>query len=120
MACALGWTMFVGLSSRALQDEDREWMARASAWTQLFCVCWAAACALVLLAPDWAFDWLPVWGKGLVSAAGAASGWACGRGNYGNDTDDAKNGAKPPPLAQKYALKLAPAVFLITFSIGLS
>ena len=24
--------------------------------TQLFCVCWAGACALTLLAPDWAFE----------------------------------------------------------------
>src|SRR5204863_3848591 len=113
IAFDLGCTMFVGLSSRALEDEDREWLARASAWTQLFCVCWAAACALVLLAPTWAFDLLPTWGKSLVGAVGGASGWLCGRGNYGYQTKDAKKSAGPFQLVMKYALKLAPAALLI-------
>jgi len=43
--------LFVGLSSTALQDEDREWLARAAAKLLLFCTTWIAACTVVLLIP---------------------------------------------------------------------
>ena len=57
LAFDLGGALFMGLASRALEDEDREWLARASAWTQLFCVSWLGICGLVLLIPGWAFEW---------------------------------------------------------------
>src|SRR6185436_2324104 len=60
----------------------------------------------------WAFQWKI---GSFLSGAGAISGWICAKGtNVKSDAGDAPN------LVLKYALKLAPLVFLITFTIGLS
>jgi hypothetical protein len=118
LAFDLGGALFMGLASHVLEDEDREWLARASAWTQLFCIAWLGVCGLVLLVPGWAFEWR-VWGKSTVTAAGAISGWLCTRGNSGQSGSGAdKPGASV--TMTKYAMKLAPAVFVLTLVIGLS
>ena len=70
----LGTVIFVGLSSRFLQDADREWMARAMGAILLFCVAWTGVCAVVLLLPRWALGWR-AWGHGALAAATAASAW---------------------------------------------
>jgi hypothetical protein len=120
MAFDLGAAIFVGLSSRILDDDDREWRARASAWTQLFCAAWVAVCGLVLLAPGWAFHW-QTWGQALLGAAGGLSGWAASRGGSA-EKPSAAGGASPPGLGllKKYALKLAPAAFVVTFVVGVA
>ena len=46
-----GSVIFVGLSSRRLRDDDREWLARAMGTTLLFSVVWTGVCAVVLLLP---------------------------------------------------------------------
>ena len=71
---ALGTVLFVGLSSRFLKDEDREWMSRAIGTVLLFCVGWTGVCAMVLLLPHWALGWR-TWGHGALAAAAAASAW---------------------------------------------
>jgi len=117
LAFDLGGTIFVGLSSTVLEDDDREWMARASAWIQLLSFSWLVACALVLLAPQWAFHW-SAWGKELLAAVGAASAWLSRLGG-----SKAPSGGKAPGPGTKvngYLLNLAPAIFLVTFGVGLS
>ncbi len=79
LAFDLGGALFMGLVSRVLEDEDREWLARASAWTQLFCVSWLGICGLVLLVPGWAFEW-KTWAQSALTACGAAGGWLSTRG----------------------------------------
>ena len=74
LAFDLGGTIFIGLSSTVLEDDDREWLARASAWVQMLAFSWLVACALVLLAPGWAFHW-KTWGKELLAAITVASAW---------------------------------------------
>src|SRR5262249_74123 len=64
--------MFAGLSSRELEDKDREWISRASANILLVCVGWLGLCALVLLAPKWVFTFKS-WAPGMVSTVGAAA-----------------------------------------------
>ena len=118
IAFDLGGAMFVGLSSRVLQDDDREWMARASAWTLLFCVSWVVVCGLVLVAPGWAFQW-QTWGQYLLGAAGGLSGWAASRGGSSEKASES-GAASPLQLPRKYLLKLAPAAFVVTFVIGLT
>jgi len=117
LAFDLGGTVFVGLSSTVLEDDDREWMARASAWMQLLSFSWLVACALVLLAPQWAFHWR-AWGKELLAAVAAASAWLSRLGG-----SKAPSGGKEPGPGAKvygYLLDLAPAIFLVTFGVGLS
>ena len=79
LAFDLGGALFMGLASHALEDEDREWLARASAWTQLFCVSWLGICGLVLLVPGWAFEW-KIWAQVRTHRRGAISGWLSTRG----------------------------------------
>ncbi len=72
-AMSFAGSLFVGFTSRILKDEDREWLSRAGAWLLLFVMCWTGICALVLILPTWAFT-LPVWGKSVLGAVGAAAG----------------------------------------------
>jgi hypothetical protein len=115
LAFDLGGTIFVGLTSTVLEDDDREWMARASAWNQMLSFSWLGVCALVLLAPAWAFHW-KTWGKELLAAIGAASAWLSRQGGA------KAPGKEPGPGTKVYAylIKLAPGIFLVTFGIGLS
>jgi hypothetical protein len=75
MALALAACLFVGFTSRVLQDEDREWLSRAGAWVFLFVVGWTGICALVLIVPQWAFG-LPVRLYGTPAAPDAADATA--------------------------------------------
>ncbi len=77
-------TMFIGLSSGKVTDEDREWLARYGAWLLIVCVVWIVLNSLVLFGPlgieklvgfAWSGDtweWLSsaaVAAVGLISAA---------------------------------------------------
>ena len=51
------FSVFVGLASRDLSDDDREWWARAGAWVLLAGVTWLVVSAVAILGPlglDWA------------------------------------------------------------------
>jgi hypothetical protein len=109
LAFDLGGTIFIGLSSTVLGDDDREWLARASAWNQILAFSWLIACAQVLLAPGWAFHWKP-WGKELLAAIGVASAWL----------SRLSGSAASSTKLYAYLVKLAPAIFLVTFGVGLS
>ena len=52
LAFGIAISIFVGVTSRALEDDDREWLARAGAWGLLSIVSWAGLSALSLLAPQ--------------------------------------------------------------------
>ena len=41
--CSLQMTLFVGLASRDMTDDDREWWARAAAWMLMVAVVWLVA-----------------------------------------------------------------------------
>ena len=117
LAFDLGGTIFIGLSSTVLEDDDREWLARASAWVQILAISWLIACALVLLAPGWAFHW-KAWGKELLAAIAVASAWLSRLSGSATSS-----GGNAPSLGRKvfaYLVKLAPAIFLVTFVVGLS
>ncbi len=117
LAFDLGGTIFTGLSSTVLEDNDREWLARATAWNQMVAFSWLVACVLVLLAPGWAFHW-KTWGKELLAAITVASAWLSRLNGF-----EASSRGKQPGLGGKvfgYLVKLAPAIFLATFGVGLS
>ncbi|MGA3097010.1 MAG: patatin-like phospholipase family protein [Bryobacteraceae bacterium] len=99
--------LFVGLSSHALKDDDREWFSRAGAGVLLVCAVWLAACALVLAVPKYAFQW-NVWGKGALGFAGAALGWLGARGAWFENR------------AMQAAAKAAPPAFLVLLGVGLA
>ena len=49
----LQFTVFVGLASRDMSDEDREWWARAAAWVLIAAVVWLVVGTVSILAPAW-------------------------------------------------------------------
>jgi len=89
----LQFSAFVGLASRDMTDEDREWWARAGAWILLAATMWLMASAIAILGPhclDWAIHRLGVSDKGgrvVFSAAaflsGAAAYWVGARRSLG-------------------------------------
>jgi hypothetical protein len=116
----LATMIFVGLSSRILKDEDREWMSRSVAGALLFCAVWTVVCGVVLVAPKWAFDWR-AWSGEAIAAAGALSAWASA---FGSALAARKAGpATQPPKGWALAgvaIRAAPAVFIVALAIGLS
>src|SRR5215510_12930521 len=121
LSFALAITIFVGLTSIVLEDEDREWLARAGAWILLTILVWAGFCALTLLAPQWAFH-LGGWIQSAVAAAGGAGGVIAALAGFSSKTKAQKNsgskskGAAPQqssaPLLD-IAWKLAAPVFSV-------
>jgi hypothetical protein len=114
----LGSFLFVGLSSRHLKDEDREWMSRSAAAVLMFCAAWLLACGTVLIAPRWAFAW-DSWVPQALLAAGLAGGAVIvaegSRPANAAGTSGAKTGTA---AASALVLKLAPVLFALAFAIG--
>jgi hypothetical protein len=90
----LQFSAFVGLASRDMTDEDREWWARAAAWILIAAVAWlfASGCAILLpLALDWCVARLalsPFSGRAGAAAltllSGTAAYWVAIRGALGS------------------------------------
>jgi hypothetical protein len=117
----LGTVLFVGLSSRSLKDEDREWMSRSVAGVLMFCAVWLLACATVLIAPKWAVDW-EAWAPKVLAAAGALSAWASAFGSALVANNAPRGAAKPGKAwtAAALAVKAAPAIFIVALAIALA
>jgi hypothetical protein len=116
----LGTVLFVGLSSRFLEDEDREWMSRAVAGVLLVALAWGACCAAVLMLPEWALDW-NAWGHGALAAVASGSAWLAASG--GSPVARANPGSASfsvLPRLVPAAVRAAPAVFLVLFAGALS
>ena len=114
---------FVGLTSKTLGDEDREWIARGGAWMLLFVVCWTAVCGLVLIAPAWIFS-LTTWERSDVAAAGCIAGYICAFAGFGPKSAPYREPGKVAQGAKSrvmdLAAKLAAPVFVATVLIGLA
>src|SRR5262249_52794722 len=53
LSFALAATIFVGLASALMSEENREWWSRFGAWALMSSVAWVAVSMTVLLAPQW-------------------------------------------------------------------
>lgn len=119
--------LFVGLTSRVLKDEDREWFSRSGAWLTLVIVLWAVVGSLVLLAPEFLFmpKNIEAWRRWIqsgVALVGAVSGWAAAAGGFSSKTNARKNSKEQedPSWQVNLAVKLGPPVFVVLFFIGLA
>ena len=115
-------SIYVGLTSRVLEDDDREWMSRGAAWMLLFVVSWVVICGLVLLAPSWALA-LGAWARTSVAAAGGFAGWISAAGGYSAKTKSDKNSKDPTTKKStlvNWAAKLAAPLFVVVFIVALS
>ncbi len=112
--------VFIGLSSRALQDEDREWLSRGAAYVTLLCGIWLAACAVVLIFPSWALSW-PTWGKSMLATLGGAAAWLSSFTGYrGENTKAAETDPPATKALSAWILKLAPPMFIVLLATGLA
>jgi hypothetical protein len=116
----LAGSLFVGLTSDVLTDEDREWMSRAGAFFLMFVMIWTAGCTLVLLVPAEAFGWHRAIHVGL-GALGAGSAWIAALAGFaGENRKPTSKADQPRPLPIRLGQTLAPPVFVVLFLVGLS
>jgi hypothetical protein len=115
--------LFVGLTSRALKDDDREWLARSAAWMLLFVACWTGVCGLVLIAPAWVFS-LGAWAQSGIAAAGGLAGWLCALAGFASKAipseEENHTSQGPKAFVKELAAKLAAPVFIGVLLVGLA
>jgi hypothetical protein len=108
-------TLFVGLTSTILRDEDREWLSRAAAWMLLSIVSWITVSGLVLIAPTYVIA-LGKWGRASFATLGTAGGLISALGGLSSKTSAKKthNTSKISKSAFSIdlATKLAAPVFV--------
>src|SRR5215467_7877422 len=129
LAFALAVTVFVGFSSLVLEDDDREWIARAGAWVLLGIVCWTGVFALVLLAPKLLLTYFGPWAKSAFAAVGGVAGCITALAGLSSKTKAQKDSASPPQSGAQtqktsgildLAATLAAPVFIVVFLTSLS
>lgn len=115
----LGSTLFAGLASSILSDDDREWLARSTAEVLLVAVIWAGACGAVLLLPGVVVAWR-AWGYGSLLAALLACAVLVRSG--GSPAANANPGATVPrrTSALESVATVAPVLFILLLATGLS
>lgn len=120
--------VFIGLTSKTTNDEDREWWARSGGWMLIVACGWAAASGLVIGGPALVTA-LVNWGGAKMAAAGGFAGLASGilgsLGGMSSKTDSVTDGERPPaPFSSAWfvnlGLKLAPLAFLLVLLIAIS
>jgi hypothetical protein len=116
----LGTVLFVGLSSRFLQDEDREWMSRFVGGVMMLGLSWLAVGACVLLAPGWIIEWNHA-AHAAIAAAGGLTGWIATFGRWSMSSSSSSSGSAPARSTWKAILpKIATPIFVVLVAIGLS
>jgi hypothetical protein len=119
LSLLLAGCLFVGISSHALNDEDREWLSRGAAWILLCIVGWTGVCALVLLAPSWVMNF-PVWVKSLLAAGGGAGGWLSAlAGRSASPRSGAADAPAKPGLISRLAMALGAPAFVCAIVVAL-
>jgi len=120
LALTLAGCLFVGLSSRLLKDEDREWLSRAGAWLLLYIVCWTALSALVLIVPGEVLQ-LGVWMRSALAAAGGLAGWMSALAGYSDRSAATANTRAPKGVSlTRLGTVLAAPVFAVVFLASLA
>lgn len=122
-AFGIAVVLFVGLSSRVLRDDDREWLSRAGAWWLLSILGWAGISALVLQVPDWLAQLHGLMRGYLLAGAGGIGGILTGLGSFSKsqtktESDDEQSTLKATIL--DIGLKLAAFIFVAVFLAALA
>jgi len=103
--------IFVGASSHANHDFDREWWSRASGWVLLAGLGWIALSAIAIYGPVAIFH-IP----GMMSSAGGAAGLFSILAGRSGSTKGTEQSGEPPSTASKatsIALGLAVPIFVL-------
>jgi hypothetical protein len=120
LALTLAGCVFVGLSSRQLKDEDREWLSRAGAWVLLYVASWSGLCTLVLFVPGWILQLGP-WIKSALAATGGLAGWMSALAGYSTHSGATRgSGAQQSTWYTRLGTALAAPVFAVIFLAALA
>src|SRR6185312_467439 len=112
---ALAGVLFIGLTSEWLHTLDREWLGRAGADLLRLSVLWAAAFAIVLLAPA-ALARAGRWALAAAAGAGGLSGCLTALLGFGDKATAVARSAKSSGARW---LQAAAALFLLLLATGL-
>lgn len=117
----LAVTLFVGLASSFTNEEDREWLARFSAWALIVAVAWGVISAIVIFGPS-GILWFENKTRVLIASAGGISGVitaVLGRSalTAANNTQEAE---KKPSTWRQILLAIAAPFFVLVFLVALS
>lgn len=122
LAIAVGEVLFVGLTSKWSSDFEREWWARAGAWSSLYTVAYAALFALAFyaprlleLVPALAGHTLPTW-LAIVLASGVVARIALITGRNA----PAEQQAQPVPRKRDHALDAVALLLMLALLVGLA
>ena len=124
-------TLFIGLSSKIMTDEDREWLARYGGWVMFVAAVWVLVNAIVLIAPslvsllfrnlDPARDLWTAVAPTVVSIVGVVSGVVSLIGGFSGESkvrDEPVKSRTSRFLA--FAPQIASVVFLGFILVGLA
>jgi hypothetical protein len=116
----LAMTLYAALASQVLDDDDREWFARAGGWISACALGWVAVCGVALLGPPLVTNVLWPNAKLAVTSIGGLSGivtmWL-GRSASTNATMNSSVPQSPLQTVAEWALKLAAPLFALTLFV---
>jgi hypothetical protein len=117
----LAVTLFVGLGSRFTEDDDREWLARYSAWVLIVSLGWAIISFIVIFGPE-ALMWVGAETRIAIAAMGGVSGVVTvllGRSAHTAASKKQEAEGNQSPM-RNLILSLAAPLFIVIFLIMLS
>ncbi len=119
-AALIGGIIFVGVTSRHLQEDDREWLSRAAAHFLIFTVAWLLLCSVVLLAPPFIFA-LEGWAKSAFAAIGGLSGLTTAiLGRSSRTSSQPKDKENSAAKRREWLVRVAMVTSVLVLLIGLS
>jgi hypothetical protein len=118
VAFVFGEALFVALSSRWTDDEDREWWSRSAAWLLLVVGVWVAVAGVVIFGPVllayWRWILTPVGGLAGLATALLARSSLTAESRGGKDKDGLVS------MALNATLAFVAPVFVVILTAGLS
>jgi hypothetical protein len=119
----LAMTLYAALASQVLDDDDREWFARAGGWISACALGWVGLTAVSLLGPGLMTKVLWPHARLAVTSIGGLSGvvtmWL-GRSANTNATPNSAVPRSPLQTAAEWALKLAAPLFALFLALMLA
>ena len=119
----MGMTLYAALASQVLDDEDREWFARAGGWISACALGWLALTAVSLLGPGLVTKVLWPHARLTMTSIGGLSGaltmWL-GRSATTNATSNDAVPQSALQTAAELALRLAAPLFALTLALLLA
>ncbi len=114
-----GGTLYVGVTSRWTEDEDREWSARFGAWLLIAAVAWSVVSLMVIFGPAVLF-YLGPKARLTMGSLGGIAGLVTLLGGFSPETPGSHQTDKMASRAARLALPLTAPLFAASLIVLLS